>query len=117
MKLNSAFFRYPPEAILEKKFSEKSDVWSFGVTLWEAFSNGDTPFQEIKNNKFVEYMKNIDEESPKLTKPINCPENVFEVIEKCLQIDKKERPSFVELCEDLNRVKEALQDKHDYLNN
>lgn len=41
----------PPETILKSKFSIKSDVWSYGITLWEATSYGDTPYRVSGNVK------------------------------------------------------------------
>jgi len=46
--------RYALESLLKKRFTTKSDVWSFGVTMWEIFSYGGKPYVDLKSNEVGE---------------------------------------------------------------
>lgn len=81
---------YAPESFNYGTFSHASDVWSFGVTLWEMFSFGLVPFGEMKG---VDVIKLI-EAGERLTIPEQCPENVFRCMESCWNYRPRERPTF-----------------------
>ena len=83
-----------PEAIQAENYSEKSDVWSFGVTMWELFSAGEQqPYGEFDNEKVLEGIcKDL-----RLAKPGDCPQSAYEVMQKCWIVDTSKRPSFEEL--------------------
>ena len=46
-----------PEALEEKKYSKFSDVWAFGVTMWEIFNLGQNPYSSYANNELMKYIK------------------------------------------------------------
>ena len=69
------FVRYAPECVYFGKFTSKSDVWSFGVTLWEIWSFGDLPYEELTGREVLEM---IDQEK-RLLCPVGCSQLVFEV--------------------------------------
>lgn len=84
-----------PESILDRLFTSKSDVWSYGVLLWEIFSLGATPFagQEI-NSQFVSNLVN----GIRLDKPKYCPETIFEsVLLDCWKMEPIDRPDFSQI--------------------
>lgn len=82
-----------PEAIRSEAYSEKSDVWSFGVTMWEIFSGGKTPYSDCKNDKVLDGVcKEL-----RLPMPRGCPQNVFGIMKQCWIADSNQRPSFEEL--------------------
>lgn len=89
----------PSEAILEREFSDKSDVWSFGVVMWEIFTNGKRPYEERSDDEVLKCQRNND---LKLTKPDHCTPEIFEVMNKCWDMDPAERPSFGELANDFS---------------
>eukprot|EP00039_Didymoeca_costata_P032399 m.37680 g.37680 ORF g.37680 m.37680 type:complete len:740 (+) comp9339_c0_seq1:250-2469(+) len=76
-----------------KLFSEKSDIWSWGVTMWEVFSYGLQPY---KGNKLPEVLKLV-RSGVRLEKPKNCPEDFFKVMQTCWNINRHDRPTFKEL--------------------
>eukprot|EP01087_Luapelamoeba_hula_P011661 TRINITY_DN3197_c0_g1_i1.p1 TRINITY_DN3197_c0_g1~~TRINITY_DN3197_c0_g1_i1.p1 ORF type:complete len:1320 (-),score=346.70 TRINITY_DN3197_c0_g1_i1:38-3997(-) len=82
-----------PEALLSKKYSSKSDVWSFGVTLWEIYSFGDTPYENIQNQAIIERIIG----GTNLPKPAACPDDVYELMLQCWNMDPAKRPSFKEI--------------------
>ena len=70
-------FRWmPPEALRRRRFSEKSDVWSFGVFAWELLSGGDIPYAFIMSNEEVA-QRVVDGE--RLPRPRQCPHDLCEV--------------------------------------
>lgn len=83
----------PPEAIFDGKFSEKSDVWSFGVLVWEIYTFGQMPYPDRSNEKVLEGIK--DDLRPR--RPDQCPVTVLEVLEKCWKGNPLDRPTFQEL--------------------
>ncbi|XP_076079761.1 tyrosine-protein kinase SYK-like [Mytilus galloprovincialis] len=75
---------YAPECVYFWKFDAKSDVWSYGVTLWEATSYGDKPYKTLKGN---EIMKFLVEDKMRLKKPEFCDEQVYEIMLECWQYE------------------------------
>jgi serine/threonine protein kinase len=73
------------------KITTASDVWSFGICLWELFSKGETPYAAISDMQTL-----LDQLSTgyRLPKPRNCPEEVYEVMLSCWNESYAERPSF-----------------------
>lgn len=82
-----------PEAIQSEAYSEKSDVWSFGVTVWEVFASGEQPYSG-HDDKYVH--KNVGTDL-RLSAPSGCPDAVFTIMERCWASDVNERPSFSDL--------------------
>jgi serine/threonine protein kinase len=98
-------FRYPPEVFKFRRFNEKSDSWSFGVLVWEAFSNGDVPYGvALKAQSYNEvklFFENIEKGKLKLKKVDKCPLEIFKLMNSCLNISCDLRPNFNEI---LNRL-------------
>eukprot|EP00045_Choanoeca_perplexa_P014935 m.179089 g.179089 ORF g.179089 m.179089 type:complete len:634 (-) comp16843_c0_seq25:57-1958(-) len=84
---------YAPESIYYMRFHEKSDVWSFGVTCWEVFSQGRKPWPMKNGTQAVEIINN----GGRLAKPEHCPDALYKVLRKCWKLDEKLRPTFTEL--------------------
>ena len=76
------------------KFSEKSDVWAFGVTLWELFSLAkQLPYPHLSDEEVVHNaMKREYRQFP--VKPMACPQSVYEVMEICWAVDMRQRATF-----------------------
>ncbi|KAH9366835.1 hypothetical protein HPB48_000036 [Haemaphysalis longicornis] len=70
---------YAPECIYFFKFSTKSDVWSFGVTLWEAMSYGERPYQGLAGQSILAML----ESGKRLERPDDCPDNIYELMQSC----------------------------------
>ncbi|XP_020850180.1 tyrosine-protein kinase CSK [Phascolarctos cinereus] len=90
-----------PEALREKKFSTKSDVWSFGILLWEIYSFGRVPYPRIPLKDVVPRV----EKGYKMDAPDGCPAAVYEVMRNCWHLDAATRPTFLQLREQLERIK------------
>ena len=81
----------PLEAVYDESFSQMSDAYSFGVTLWEIFSLGVLPYQELTNEQVL---KGMTVGELKLSPPIDCPPQVAEIMMKCWEECAINRPSF-----------------------
>ncbi|KAJ3604868.1 hypothetical protein NHX12_026920 [Muraenolepis orangiensis] len=81
---------YAPECMNFLKFSSKSDVWSFGILMWEAFSFGLKPYKGMKGN---EVMQMIDS-GKRMEPPVNCPMEMYELMKNCWTYKFEERPGF-----------------------
>lgn len=94
------------ESLLDHVFTEKTDVWSFGVTCWEVFSLGHTPYPAIDPFALIKFLQNGE----RLEKPLNaaCTEKVFELISQCWIESPEERPSFLELSQAVNSLLEGV---------
>ena len=87
---------YPPEAI-DNIYSEMTDVWSFGVLLWEVFSNGQAPFHEERLNtreNVNNFFKKLKYDNLILKRPIYCSDNLYNLMLRCWNRNAQERPSF-----------------------
>uniref|UniRef100_A0A8C4S597 non-specific protein-tyrosine kinase n=1 Tax=Erpetoichthys calabaricus TaxID=27687 RepID=A0A8C4S597_ERPCA len=86
-----------PEAITHGRYSVKSDVWSFGILLFEIISYGQIPYSEMSTNLAVERVKT----GYRMPPPENCPDIIYKLMLACWNDRPKERPSFKELSEQL----------------
>ena len=86
------------------KFSEKTDVWSFGITLWEIFMLArQQPFSQLSNQQVIcDAVRGPDRQL--LPKPEHCPPGVYEVMLRCWVYEPNERASFEDVCRYLAKV-------------
>ncbi|XP_019855382.1 PREDICTED: tyrosine-protein kinase Abl-like [Amphimedon queenslandica] len=82
------------ESLMYFIFTTKSDVWSFGVMLWEIMTLGRTPYPGVENRELLEQ---IEEHGLKLNKPKGCPQSIYDSILDCTQHEPDDRPTFGEL--------------------
>ncbi|CAF2625603.1 unnamed protein product [Rotaria sp. Silwood2] len=84
---------YAPESISIGKFTTKSDVWSFGITLWEMFSYAATPYGDMSGTDVYYFLQH----GKRLERPSRCPSATYQLMLKCWEWDEKKRPTFSEL--------------------
>jgi serine/threonine protein kinase len=95
-------FRWmPPEALKKRRFSEKSDVWAFGVTAWELFTDGEVPFAFVTSDETVAERVCGGERLPR---PVNCPDALWTLLNWTWAEKAADRPKFTELAAELNSV-------------
>ncbi|XP_048270039.1 tyrosine-protein kinase Btk29A isoform X1 [Bombus terrestris] len=94
----------PPEVLNYTRFSSKSDVWAYGVLMWEVFTCGKMPYGRLKNTEVVERVQR----GIILEKPKACFKEVYEVMRKCWAHCPEVRPSFRVLKEQLISVSQGL---------
>lgn len=91
---------YAPECIHYWKFDSKSDVWSYGVTLWEAASYGAKPYHRMKGQEMVQFL----EDGHRLAKPISCSDEVYDVMMSCWNVAREKRPAFKDLQKTMHEI-------------
>ncbi|GMR32076.1 hypothetical protein PMAYCL1PPCAC_02271, partial [Pristionchus mayeri] len=100
-----------PEALSNLEYSFKSDVWSYGVLLWELFSFGEVPFASIQTTELLSHLQRGN----RLEKPEWCTPQVYEVMLRCWREDSTERPSFSILSSDFAAMLEHVTESYGYL--
>lgn len=98
---------YAPESITHHKFSSKSDVWSFGVTMWEAFSYGGKPYKKLKGQEVLDYVKS----GHRLDCPVKCPERMYALMKECWTIEHEKRPDFKKVEESMRSFHFSIENK------
>ncbi|PVD22981.1 hypothetical protein C0Q70_16241 [Pomacea canaliculata] len=82
-----------PESINFRRFTTASDVWMFGVCIWEILMYGVKPFQGVKNNDVIGKI----EAGERLPLPVGCPPSLYNLMCVCWQYEPSKRPSFADL--------------------
>uniref|UniRef100_A0A3P8RPN1 Tyrosine-protein kinase n=1 Tax=Amphiprion percula TaxID=161767 RepID=A0A3P8RPN1_AMPPE len=93
-----------PEALKKEKFSTKSDVWSYGVLLWEIFSYGRQPYPKMS----LKEVKDKVEAGYRMEAPEDCPPGVYPLMRLCWEQEPRRRPGFSKLREKLEREMSKL---------
>lgn len=83
-----------PESLKRRKFTHASDVWMFGVTLWEMLTFGEEPWVGLKGS---EILRKIDKEGERLHEPEATPPEMYQLMLRCWACDPLERPTFASL--------------------
>ncbi|XP_074603538.1 tyrosine kinase receptor Cad96Ca [Brevipalpus obovatus] len=97
-----------PEALYQNQFSSRSDVWSFGVLMWEIITLGSTPYPGLTTK---DVMKKI-REGYRLEKPDHCKREVYNIMFYCWSEKADERPKFTELMRMLDQL---ISSDNDYI--
>ncbi|XP_078571953.1 uncharacterized protein LOC144859301 isoform X1 [Branchiostoma floridae x Branchiostoma japonicum] len=82
-----------PESLFQGMYTTGSDVWSFGVLLWEIVTLGGTPYSDMIKREVMEHVK----QGHRLEKPQHCEDSIFNLMMKCWNEDPQLRPSFAQL--------------------
>ncbi|XP_068727464.1 uncharacterized protein [Montipora capricornis] len=96
-----------PESIFEEIFTTRSDVWSYGVVLWEIATLGGSPYALKKHKEVLESLKS----GYRLEKPDICTDRVYTLMTDCWNQDPDERPSFERL---YKRLDDMLEEQAEY---
>ncbi|XP_036378749.1 ephrin type-B receptor 1 isoform X1 [Megalops cyprinoides] len=89
-----------PEAIAYRKFTSASDVWSYGIVMWEVMSFGERPYWDMSNQDVI----NAIEQDYRLPPPMDCPAALHQLMLDCWQKDRNARPKFAEIVNTLDKM-------------
>ncbi|XP_031561076.1 fibroblast growth factor receptor 2-like [Actinia tenebrosa] len=88
------------EAIFDQSFTSQSDVWAYGVFLWELVTLGGTPYPSINNRELLKLLK----EGYRMEKPETCDTELYNIMCSCWKEMPEDRPTFVDLREKLEEM-------------
>uniref|UniRef100_A0A4W5QN33 receptor protein-tyrosine kinase n=1 Tax=Hucho hucho TaxID=62062 RepID=A0A4W5QN33_9TELE len=89
-----------PEAIAYRKFTSASDVWSYGIVMWEVMSFGERPYWDMSNQDVI----NAIEQDYRLPPPMDCPSALHQLMLDCWQKDRNARPRFTDIVNTLDKM-------------
>ncbi|XP_058580298.1 fibroblast growth factor receptor 4 isoform X4 [Neofelis nebulosa] len=97
-----------PEALFDRVYTHQSDVWSFGILLWEIFTLGGSPYPGIP----VEELFSLLREGHRMDRPPNCPPELYGLMRECWHAAPSQRPTFKQLVEALDKVLLAVSEEY-----
>jgi len=84
------------ESVIEHRYTTKSDVWSFGVCLWEILNfAGIRPYQDLSDSELLSALQTRS--CPVLSTPRNCHRDLYDLMQECWNINESMRPTFREI--------------------
>ena len=95
----------PLEVLIERKFSTKSDVWSFGILLYQMITHGRPPYPGMSNEEVVKKM----EKGYRLPKPVRCPQWLYKIMLDCWEAEPDDRPTFYALQYSLSNIAASFE--------
>ncbi|CAI2357917.1 unnamed protein product [Caenorhabditis sp. 36 PRJEB53466] len=100
-----------PESLSSYEYSFKSDVWSYGVLLWELFSLGEVPYAEVQTTELLQTHRS----GKRLLQPEWCPDEIYEVMKLCWEMLADDRPTFNQTCTVFAQMLENATENYGYL--
>lgn len=97
------------ESLADRVYTSKSDVWAFGVTMWEIATRGMTPYPGVQNHEMYDYLLH----GHRLKQPDDCLDELYEIMCSCWRSEPLERPTFSALKIQLEKFLERLPDIQD----
>lgn len=94
------------ESLQDYSYTSESDVWSFGVVLWEIETGGKVPYAALGGQEIVKLLKTGE----RLPKPEGCSDEIYDMMVKCWHPNPKERPTFQELAHVMDSLMSAEAD-------
>uniref|UniRef100_A0A6Q2ZPC3 Ephrin type-A receptor 7 n=1 Tax=Esox lucius TaxID=8010 RepID=A0A6Q2ZPC3_ESOLU len=88
------------EAIQYRKFTSASDVWSYGIVMWEVMSYGERPYWDMSNQDVIKAI----EEGYRLPAPMDCPPGLHQLMLDCWQKERADRPKFDQIVGILDKM-------------
>ncbi|GCB74834.1 hypothetical protein scyTo_0020260, partial [Scyliorhinus torazame] len=97
------------ESLADRVYTSKSDVWSYGVTMWEIATRGQTPYPGVENSEIYDYLR----QGNRLKQPPDCLDALYELMLYCWQLNPRERPTFETICCQLEKILQDLPPSSD----
>ncbi|KMQ85740.1 proto-oncogene tyrosine-protein kinase ros [Lasius niger] len=95
-----------PECLKYQKFTSQSDVWAFGVLMWEITFLGEHPYTVKNKSEISQYVS----EGIKLPKPLNCPPTLYELMQQCWNVEANDRPNFTHCLQNILILRDNIED-------
>ncbi|XP_055681919.1 protein sevenless isoform X2 [Lutzomyia longipalpis] len=95
-----------PESLVDGVFTSQSDIWAFGVLCWEIMTLGQQPYPARNNLEVLHYVR----DGGRLTRPTDCPEDLYQLMLKCWSYCPEDRPTFRYCLEVLQTLKNNTSD-------
>ncbi|KAL6446722.1 hypothetical protein ACFW04_001279 [Cataglyphis niger] len=95
-----------PESLMVGIFTSQSDIWSFGVLMWEITSLGERPYTGKTNEEVIEFVRTGD----RLSMPLNCPPTLYELMRHCWSPEADDRPNFNNCLENIIGLRNTIED-------
>ncbi|XP_070531998.1 hepatocyte growth factor receptor-like isoform X1 [Ptychodera flava] len=96
-----------PECFRKQHYDTKTDVWAYGVLLWELMTRGETPYPAIDNWDLVDYL----DKGKRLQKPPYTPDEVYDVMHACWQLDPDLRPDFKDIVHTVDNILKSADEE------
>ncbi|XP_042195854.1 fibroblast growth factor receptor 4-like isoform X2 [Callorhinchus milii] len=97
-----------PEALFDRVYTHQSDVWSFGILMWEIFTLGGSPYPGIPVEELFKLLK----EGHRMDRPSNCTHELYLLMRECWHAASSQRPTFKQLVAELDEVLSAISDEY-----
>uniref|UniRef100_A0A8C9TGN9 Fibroblast growth factor receptor n=1 Tax=Scleropages formosus TaxID=113540 RepID=A0A8C9TGN9_SCLFO len=97
-----------PEALFDRVYTHQSDVWSFGVLMWEIFTLGGSPYPGIPVEELFKLLK----EGHRMDKPSNCTHELYMKMRECWHAVPSQRPTFKQLVDELDQLLLSVSDEY-----
>ena len=97
------------ESIESGFYDTKTDVWSYGVFVWELMTRGETPYTNVPNGELLDKLRNPNYRLPR---PPFCPQLVFTLLQECWSPNPENRPFFAEIGQRLESIINILEEYH-----
>ena len=94
-----------PESLEKGSYNTKTDVWSYGVLVWELLTRGVTPYPDVDNWEILNYLK----QGRRMPRPAFCPELLYYILLRCWSDDPKQRPTFTDLVDEIQSLIAKLE--------
>ena len=95
-----------PEALLKGHFTSQSDIWAFGVLLWEIMTLGANPYPSVPMENLYELLRS----GHRMERPDECPSEVYQIMRECWHSNPVLRPNFAKLHHDIKKLAFQVND-------
>ena len=99
------------ESLTEKIFSEKSDIWAFGILAYEMFTFGKDPYEALNDDEILEFLN----QGNRLERPSNVNDQLYEIMMGCWNADPDSRPTFKALEKTFFEIVEVKNELYGYV--